>query len=182
MNDAKHNTKSRPAILLCAVVALVLICLGSFLAVWRVVNPADRVRVVVWHFPADVFFQCVAVEDDDGFLSPLYWYVPGIIPRPRPMHPSHCIWSRLDDENKEFDYDKFVQWRKGTRYGVVTLTKDNRWFVYWFSPGSRRDFDLATVKPVPLAPGEVRELGLSGVHVGDSGWDNAVPVPTRKRP
>jgi hypothetical protein len=70
----------------------------------------------------------------------------------------------------------YVKWKKGRRYGVVTLTTDNRWLAYWFAPNPDRVFDLATVKPEPVPSYVLRNIGLSRVRATRDGWDNDGPL------
>ena len=162
-------------VLLCVVLLAVigLLCIN----VYYIAYPPDRLKVDILHFPADAVFKCMVVEDDDGFVSCLHWSTPGIVPPPTARHPSDCVWSDVQRTEKETGFHNYVQWKPGRRYGVVTLTTDNRWFVYWFDPNPDRVFDLETVKPEPVPPYVLRNLGLSRVRATKDGWDNDGPQP-----
>ena len=48
------------------------------------------------------------------------------------MHPARCSWSRQNPDNPKVNWDAYVRWQPGERYGVVTRTKAGIWRVSWF--------------------------------------------------
>jgi hypothetical protein len=89
------------------------------------------------------------------------------------MHPGQCVWSAQNPSNPKVDWNAYVQWHDGQRYGVVTHTTTGSWEVAWFAKeqvplrgkrwllgGGGVEFDLAEAIWEPLPADQVQRLEL----------------------
>lgn len=163
-----------------AVWAILLVIVGSTMVwVYSIFNPSWRVRVYITNIPAGTNFISL-VADSGGALCNMDWSPSDELSIPFIMHPAECIWSHPRVPNlAELDWDAYVQWQQGERYGVVTRNTTGTWNVCWIEAdaipvrgqrlfGNRvGTFDLATGKTVPLLEAQLEALGLDKALVLD---------------
>ena len=154
------------------VAALVLAIILGW--VYLLLNPADRVAVVIRHVPTDCYFVSLSVTTDQGLVS-LKWSLDGEGGIPFEMHPVHCLCSRPEQDWPSVEPCSVV-WQKGREYGVITRSNDGGWQAAWFPAaevpvigrwpvfgGGRAEFDCSGRTMVPLTADQVRALGLQDV-------------------
>jgi hypothetical protein len=156
-----------------ALLGLLAVALLVFLG-YSCQNPPDRVRIHVTNIPRGIAFLSLAALRD-GRLQSMAWS-PKYIFNPLSMHPADCIWSHQDPEDPKVDWDAYVHWERGERYGIVTRDTAGGWWITWFDPsavpltghlpllgGGEVHFDLSQGVTEPLSAGQLTELGLDKV-------------------
>jgi hypothetical protein len=96
---------------------------------------------------------------------------------PFTMHPAQCVWSEQNPDNPKVDWDAYVRWQPGERYGVVTRSTSGIWRVTWFEAnavpirgrllilgGGKVAFDLSLGQTVLLPREQIRWLGLEAAE------------------
>ncbi len=176
-DSSNHRQLGLTLVLVLFFSSLLILCLlWPFFALC----PPDRVKIAVTNLPPDTHFASIVAESE-GVLRNMDWSVPSpfVISFPNRMHPADCTWSLQDSRHPpRIDWDAYVSWEWGTRYGVVTMSRGGVWKVTWFASeeiplrgrvlllgGGRAGFDLAGRASEPLPAAEVRQLGLQNVKV-----------------
>lgn len=155
---------------LAALVALVVVGLVAYRA--RVT--ADRVQVTIRNLPENTYFACLVVDSGKS-LQPIEWLP---YPNYRPIHPKKAIVSFPRDRDIGIEFETFIRWREGVRYGLVMLGRDAEWRVLWYdarvvrvvgrSPVWGRgsvDFDASQGRPVLFTDAEVEAAGVAGAYL-----------------
>jgi hypothetical protein len=139
----------------------------------------NRVRIAVTNIPTGTRYASLVAEAD-GELKNMFWLVPSpFLAVPSAMHPAKCVWSDQSSEGPpRVDWDAFVQWEWGTRYGVVTRSETRIWHVTWFTAdqvaicgrvpvfgGATAAFDLSQGQKELLPAEAVNKLGLRDVRL-----------------
>ena len=141
-------------------------------------NRDDSVRLFVENIPEDVCYLSIIAESN-GELKNMEWRVPNPWMGGRQnMHPKSCLWSIHDNGHpRRIQWDAYVGWELGGRYGVVTMNRQKEWSVTWFDADEvplkvggekmerRARFDLARRKKEILPEKDVLTLGLDKVEV-----------------
>ena len=120
--------------LLSFLICVVSLCVIPALVIDRIYRPGNQVRVAVENLPQDVFYASIIADTDSG-LKNMHWLVANPWTGTRePIHPNDCTWSMsyFKDGPKRIDWDAWVQWEWGSRYGVVTMNRKEEWSVAWF--------------------------------------------------
>src|SRR6185437_3210373 len=92
------------------------VCLGMYLFF----NPSDRVKVTISQLRRVTVFISF-VSESNGVMQNIDWYPRSELRIPFTMRPSESVWSSLElKEVPKIDWDAYVKWQLGERYGVVT--------------------------------------------------------------
>ena len=134
VNKGQAVTKNRLAVYWIFIIAIFIggsLCLSIYLAL----NPSDRVKVTTSQFPPDTMFISF-VSESNGILQNMDWYPRSELMLPFTMRPSESVWSSLEfnETPKMIDWDAYVKWRWGEKYGLVTRDRDGNWRITWFLP------------------------------------------------
>jgi hypothetical protein len=141
-NPLKKSSIIRSITIIILIMGVVIIGIHSFL------NPHDRIRATVSNLPPNTQFVSLVSETKDG-LQNMDFYPRSELIIPFTVHPSEWIWSRpIHDANSgKIFWSAYVQWRRGDRYGVVTMAGKEIWLLTWFSandvPITEREFLLS---------------------------------------
>jgi hypothetical protein len=145
------------------------VCLGMYLFF----NPSDRIKVTISQLPRDTVYISF-VSESNGIMQNMDWYPRSETRVPFTMRPSESVWSSLElKKAPEIDWDAYVQWRCGERYGVVTRTRSGSWRVTWLKSkdvpikahrfiigNGEAYFDLNKGKTIILQEEQLRDLRL----------------------
>ena len=104
----------------------------------------------------------------------------GELSDPFTLHPARCVWSYQNPDNPKVNWDAYVRWQPGERYGVVTRSTAGAWRVSWFEAnavplrgrwwpfgGGEASFDVTAGQMVPLSAEQLTTLGLDKVLDSD---------------
>jgi hypothetical protein len=127
---------------------------------------AGAVKIGVTNLPGGTRYASV-VADSGGQIQNMDWLVKTAMIRGR-MHPQQCVWSYHDGKNPKINWDAYVCWVEGERYGVLTCNEKDEWRVTWFGSDVRRNsvahFDITKGTPGTAIPEQVQSLGLEKVQ------------------
>lgn len=155
---------------------VITIVLLAIFGVYRSFNPPWRVRIHITNIPTGTYFVSM-VSDSDGKLRNMEWSPNSELSIPFTMHPANCIWSfQQDTKHPKVDWDAFVRWELGERYGVLTRDTTGVWRVGWFKAEStsiswykwflgrgETAFDVSKGTMIPLPDEQVIALGLDRI-------------------
>lgn len=155
-------------------ISLTLIIGSLGLVIYQALNPPDRIKVTTSQLPPDTVFISF-ISESNGIQQNMDWYPKGEIGIPFTMRPSRCVWSSLEykEPPKIIDWDAYVKWQWGERYGLVTRNKGGKWKVTWFKAkdltitrhwpiigNGEAFFDLNKGVTIDMPNDKVRALGL----------------------
>ena len=177
---AKDNTvQCRPKMLLLVASVLSAVIAAAVFWLYQSFHPSWRVRVSAINIPVGTDFASFVAESD-GILSNMEWSPKSEIHLPFTMDPASCIWSIQNPDNPKVDWNAYVRWQPGERYGVVTRNTSGTWRVTWFEAGAvpirgrllvlgggEVAFDLSLGQTELMPADQVRSLGLQDV----GSWD-----------
>jgi hypothetical protein len=139
-------------------------------------HPRDRIAVTIKNVPAETRFLCIVTETDEGIRA-MNWS-PSMI-APFEMEPRDCGISYVMHHGPTIA-NRFVMWRFGLRYGVVTRQPEKVWRIHWFQAedvpleGRRfllgegtAIFDILNAKSEQPAAEILRRLGIDDLR-----WDD----------
>jgi hypothetical protein len=139
-------------------------------------HPRDRIAVTIKNAPAETRFLCIVTETDEGIRA-MNWSPSMVVPFE--MEPRQCTISYVMHDGPTIT-NRFVVWRFGSRYGVVTRQPEKVWRVHWFQaenvPLEGRSFlfgegaatfDILKARTEQLPAEAVRELGFEDLR-----WDD----------
>jgi hypothetical protein len=139
-------------------------------------HPRDRIAIEITNVPAGTRFLCLVAETEEGIVA-MNWSPSMIVPFA--MNPRDCTISYVMGTGPVIA-NRYVMWRFGSRYGVVTRQDEKVWRVYWFQAqdvplAGRRfllgegtaAFDLLKAKAEQPAADLLRRLGIEDLR-----WDD----------
>lgn len=154
---------------------LLVIVAGAAFGVRSYFVPPWRVRVHLTNIPVGTKYASL-VADSGGDLRNMEWSPTSEFATPFTMHPAQCIWSYHNPDNPKVDWNAYVHWQTGQRYGVATRSTDGTWRVHWFESdavpirgrrwllgGGEASFDITAGQVVGLSAEQVRALGLDKI-------------------
>lgn len=155
--------------------ALVVLAGIAGFFVYRLASPPNRVQVVIRNLPADTYFACLVADSGETRQS-MEWSIRSMYFEPFTMHPARGAYSYTTKRDIGAQFDAFVNWREGTRYGLAMRGKDLRWRVVWYEArevrvsgrwpvlgGGSVQLDASQGIPVPFADADVAAAGLGDV-------------------
>jgi hypothetical protein len=138
--------------------------------------PPNRVKVSAINIPSGSYYvSFVAMRD--GKVVNMLWSGTDELGMAFTRHPLGDVWSyQLFPDRPRVDWNSWVQWEFGEKYGVLTRMTDESWHIFWFDPtqvpiqgrrflfgGGLTEFDCSKGKSEPVTMATVLDLGLAEV-------------------
>ncbi len=149
---------------------------GVSAVVYFQIHPRDRTAVTIKNVPAETRFLCIVTETDEGIRA-MNWSPSMIVPFE--MEPRDCTISYVMHDGPTIS-NRFVMWRFGSRYGVVTGRSEHMWRIHWFQVANvplqgrgfvfgegAATFDILEAKAEQLPADAIRQLGFEDLR-----WDD----------
>lgn len=146
---------------------------GASLFVYTCRNPSDQVTVTLTGLPDDTDFACIIVRTDSS-IDVMHFYRRASLGGPAPRHPARFYSSFQNEFYPDLKFP--MQWRSAQRYGIAMRSKDAKWQVAWFPPGSVQlrnrlpilgggevILDASQGQVEPLSDADLKALGLDQV-------------------